>query len=163
VPAQRIHVTGSVKYDGVCADRDNPRTRELARLLGLGGTGFPACHGPAGWKACPTLIGGRTQAPEGQILLDIYRRPRRQHPNLRLILVPRQKDRFNEVATLLARSGEPFVRRSQLTSSPCHPVTPSPRHPVILIDTIGELSALWGLADVAFVGGSLDGKRGGQN
>jgi 3-deoxy-D-manno-octulosonic-acid transferase len=34
---------------------------------------------------------------------------------------------------------------------------------VILVDTLGELSAVWGLADVAFVGGSLDGKRGGQN
>jgi 3-deoxy-D-manno-octulosonic-acid transferase len=35
--------------------------------------------------------------------------------------------------------------------------------PVILLDTIGELSAAWGLADIAFVGGSLDGRRGGQN
>jgi 3-deoxy-D-manno-octulosonic-acid transferase len=34
---------------------------------------------------------------------------------------------------------------------------------VILVDTIGELGAVWGLADVAFVGGSLDGRRGGQN
>jgi 3-deoxy-D-manno-octulosonic-acid transferase len=34
---------------------------------------------------------------------------------------------------------------------------------VILVDTIGELSAVWGLADLAFVGGSLDGRRGGQN
>jgi 3-deoxy-D-manno-octulosonic-acid transferase len=33
----------------------------------------------------------------------------------------------------------------------------------VLVDTIGELSAIWGLAEVAFVGGSLDGKRGGQN
>jgi 3-deoxy-D-manno-octulosonic-acid transferase len=39
----------------------------------------------------------------------------------------------------------------------------SPCHPVILVDTIGELGALWGLADVAFVGGSMDGRRGGQN
>jgi 3-deoxy-D-manno-octulosonic-acid transferase len=31
------------------------------------------------------------------------------------------------------------------------------------VDTIGELGPLWGLADVAFVGGSLDGRRGGQN
>ena len=37
------------------------------------------------------------------------------------------------------------------------------RDAVVLVDTIGELSAVWGLADVAFVGGSLDGKRGGQN
>jgi 3-deoxy-D-manno-octulosonic-acid transferase len=35
--------------------------------------------------------------------------------------------------------------------------------PVYLIDTIGELSAVWGLADVAFVGGSLFPGRGGQN
>ena len=34
---------------------------------------------------------------------------------------------------------------------------------VILVDTLGELGAVWGLADVAFVGGSLDGRRGGQN
>ena len=37
------------------------------------------------------------------------------------------------------------------------------REAVVLMDTIGELGALWGLADVAFVGGSLDGHRGGQN
>ena len=34
---------------------------------------------------------------------------------------------------------------------------------MILIDTIGELGAVWGLADVAFVGGSLRPGRGGQN
>jgi 3-deoxy-D-manno-octulosonic-acid transferase len=34
---------------------------------------------------------------------------------------------------------------------------------VILVDTIGELSDVWGLADPAFVGRSLDGRRGGQN
>src|SRR6202022_5001325 len=54
---------------------------------------------------------------------------------------------------VLGRAGEPFVRRSE----------PGTQYPVVLVDTIGELGALWGLADVAFVGGSLDGKRGGQN
>jgi 3-deoxy-D-manno-octulosonic-acid transferase len=33
---------------------------------------------------------------------------------------------------------------------------------VILLDTLGELAACWGLADIAFVGGSLT-NRGGQN
>ena len=57
-------------------------------------------------------------------------------------------------------AGVPYVRRSRLnTAPPNHPTT----KPVILVDTIGELSAAWGLADLAFVGGSLDGKRGGQN
>jgi 3-deoxy-D-manno-octulosonic-acid transferase len=144
-PAERVHVTGSVKYDGTSADRGNLKTQELRRLLSVNAEDL-------------ILIAGSTQAPEEEIALTIFRRLRPDFPRLRLILVPRQKDRFDEVAALLKRSGEPFARRSEL-----HPVAPSPRHPVTLIDTIGELGAIWGLADVAFVGGSLDGKRGGQN
>ncbi len=144
-PAARVHVTGSVKYDGTSADRGNARTQDLRRLLAVAADDL-------------VLIAGSTQAPEEEVALSTFRRLRPDFPRLRLILVPRQKDRFDEVAALLARSGEPFVRRSEI-----HPVTPSPRHPVTLVDTIGELQAVWGLADVAFVGGSLDGKRGGQN
>jgi 3-deoxy-D-manno-octulosonic-acid transferase len=142
--AERIHVTGSVKYDGVTADRHNPRTDDLRRLLGVR-------PGDLIW------IAGSTQAPEEQLTLDVYRRLGPDCPTLRLFLVPRQKDRFDEVATLLERSGLPFVRRSGLAA----PV-PDPQA-VVLVDTIGELGPLWGLADVAFVGGSLDGHRGGQN
>ena len=144
--ARTVEVTGSVKYDGVSAERDNAKTRDLGRLLGVE-------SGDLVWVA------GSTQAPEEEIVLESYRRLRREFPRLRLIVVPRQKDRFEEVAGLLRRAGEPFARRSQLGITehgiPCNSVT--------LIDTIGELSALWGLADVAFVGGSLDGRRGGQN
>src|SRR5262249_37198529 len=63
-------------------------------------------------------------------------------------------------ATLLKRSGEPFVRRSALSSQSA---ICNLQSAIVLVDTIGELGAVWGLADVAFVGGSLDGKRGGQN
>jgi 3-deoxy-D-manno-octulosonic-acid transferase len=139
----RVHVTGSVKYDGVTADRHNARTRELGRLFGI----HP---GQLVWVA------GSTQAPEEEIVLDIFRRARQKHPNLRLIVVPRQRERFEEVANLLQRSGASFVRRSNLTTQPA-------TTDIVLVDTIGELGAVWGLADVAFVGGSLDGRRGGQN
>jgi 3-deoxy-D-manno-octulosonic-acid transferase len=142
--SERVLVTGSVKYDGVETDRNNPRTQELRRLFGIR-------QGDMVWVA------GSTQAPEEQVVLDIFRRAREKHANLRLFIVPRQKDRFDEVASLLRRSGLAFVRRSQLTG----PL--ADRSAVVLMDTIGELGALWGLADVAFVGGSLDGKRGGQN
>jgi 3-deoxy-D-manno-octulosonic-acid transferase len=140
VPA-RVHVTGSVKYDGVRTDRDNPDTQALGRLLGIG--------------PCDLVwVAGSTQAPEEELCLAIFRKLRAVYLNLRLFLVPRQKDRFDEVAALLRRSGVPFTRRSEL---------PGAAAPVVLVDSIGELGALWGLADVAFVGGSLDGKRGGQN
>jgi 3-deoxy-D-manno-octulosonic-acid transferase len=137
----RVHVTGSVKYDGVRTERGNPDTQALGRLLGVG--------------PCDLVwVAGSTQAPEEEVCLALFRRLRAVYLNLRLFLVPRQKDRFDEVAALLRRRGVPFARRSEL---------PAAGHPVILVDTIGELGALWGLADVAFVGGSLDGKRGGQN
>jgi 3-deoxy-D-manno-octulosonic-acid transferase len=148
VRPDRLSVTGSVKYDGVLADRDNPRIRELRRLLSVG-------------TDEQVWIAGSTQAPEEEIALGVYRRLLPDWPRLRLILVPRQPDRFDEVARLLERSGLPFVRRSSLGTS----ALPAPRStlPIVLVDTIGELRALWGLADVAFVGGSLDGRRGGQN
>jgi 3-deoxy-D-manno-octulosonic-acid transferase len=61
------------------------------------------------------------------------------------------------VARLIEKSDLSFIRKSCVTSA----VEGSPA--VILIDTIGDLNAAWGLADVGFTGGSLDGKRGGQS
>jgi 3-deoxy-D-manno-octulosonic-acid transferase len=141
VPPYRVKVTGSVKFDGVTSDRHNAATAELRRRLHVGSDDL-------------VWIAGSTQAPEEELALGIYGRAVVAHPNLRLFLVPRQRERFDEVARLLGRSGLPFVRRSE---------GPAERAPVVLVDTIGELGALWGLADVAFVGGSLDGRRGGQN
>lgn len=141
---ERIRVTGSVKYDGVVGERGNTQTVALGKLFGIG-------RGDLVWVA------GSTQAPEEELVLDIFRRARAAHPNLRLLLVPRQRDRFEEVAGIVQRSGLSFARRSTL-AEPADPATE-----VLLVDTIGELGAVWGLADVAFVGGSLDGQRGGQN
>jgi 3-deoxy-D-manno-octulosonic-acid transferase len=145
--AERVAVTGNVKFDGVNSERTNPKSLQVGRLLNVRA-------GDLIW------IAGSTQAPEEEIALDIYRRVKAAHPDLRLILVPRQRDRFDEVAKLLERSGLPYLRRSRLESR-----TPALglRTSIILVDTIGELGALWGLADVAFVGGSMDGRRGGQN
>jgi 3-deoxy-D-manno-octulosonic-acid transferase len=140
--AGRVVVTGSVKYDGAATDRANPRTRQLRDL-------FDVRADDRVWVA------GSTQAPEEEIVLDAFAALRPRHPTLRLFLVPRQRDRFDEVDALLRRRGVAFVRRSALTAPT--------RADVVLVDTIGELGALWGLSDVAFVGGSLDGRRGGQN
>ena len=66
-------------------------------------------------------------------------------------------------AGLVAASGATLLRRSALGTGACpHPGLVPADRPVILLDSIGELSACWGLADIAFVGGSF-GNRGGQN
>lgn len=144
VEADRVHVTGSVKFDGVTADRHNAKTQDLQQLLGVRPTDL-------------VWIAGSTQSPEEALVLGIYRRLRKSHPELRLFLVPRQRDRFDEVALMLEQLAVPFVRRSALQS----PL--KERGAIVLVDTIGELGSLWGLAEIAFVGGSLDGRRGGQN
>jgi 3-deoxy-D-manno-octulosonic-acid transferase len=144
VDPRRIVVSGSVKFDGVSVDRGSERVEKMRQL-------FNVRSEDRVW------ICGSTQAPEEGIALTIYRKLRGGIKGLRLVIVPRQKDRFDEVANLLAKSGLPFVRRSNLSEPISDPEA------IILVDTIGELSAIWGLAEVAFVGGSLDGKRGGQN
>ncbi len=144
-PSHRVHATGNVKYDGVLADRDNTRTREWTRLLSIRSEDL-------------ILVAGSTQAPEEEIVLGIAQRLRLIGQELRLVIVPRQKERFDEVAHLLQKAGEPYTRLSELKSGSTKNATLT-----ILGDTFGDLSALWGLATVAYVGGSLDGKRGGQN
>ncbi|MEX1042268.1 MAG: 3-deoxy-D-manno-octulosonic acid transferase [Pirellulaceae bacterium] len=145
VVPQRLHVTGSIKFDGVSTDRDNPATLRLKALVD-----FPA--------GAPVWVAGSTQPGEEAMALEVFRKIRVDFPELRLLLVPRHPHRFDEVARLLEDSRLPLARRSQ------HEV-PSPalsESAVLLIDTIGELSAWWGLADIALVGGSF-GNRGGQN
>jgi 3-deoxy-D-manno-octulosonic-acid transferase len=145
-PADRVHVTGSLKYDGAQTNRNNPRTQSLRELASIAEDDI-------------VFLAGSTQEPEEQIALDIFRRLEPEHPRLRLILVPRHPERFDTVAKLLDESGLNWTRRSQLADSPS---LPDPQSSLLLVDTVGELGAWWGVASIAFVGGSF-GSRGGQN
>lgn len=138
-----VVVTGSLKFDGVETDRDNSRTVAMRELAGIR-------------SRQPVWLAGSTFPPEEKIVLKAFHEVLRKHPNLRLILVPRHPERFDAVAQLVQDSGLPWVRRSQLAGGRVD------GWKVLLVDAMGELSAWWGAADVAFVGGSM-GSRGGQN
>lgn len=144
--AANVQVTGSMKFDGAGFDRDNPATRQLAALAGIAAGDV-------------VFLAGSTGAPEEEIVLSVYQQLAADYPALRLIVVPRHPERFDEVARLMRLSGVRFVRRSQLETAG---VTADRAARVLLVDTVGELAAWWGTADIAFVGGSLNG-RGGQN
>jgi 3-deoxy-D-manno-octulosonic-acid transferase len=145
VAREAVEVTGSVKFDGARGDRNLPLLAALREQ-------FPVPPG------APVWVAGSTQESEEPCILDAYGSLSERFPNLRLVLVPRQPDAFEASARRLRERGIPFLRRSQ---GVIHPAGSTPR--VLLLDTIGELSAAWGLATVGFVGGSLDGKRGGQS
>ena len=145
VNEQALCVTGSVKFDGAQTDRENHRTQQLRSHYGVS-------------KEDRVLLAGSTQAPEEAYALRVYQQLVGEFPRLRLVVVPRHPERFDEVAHLLEQSGLSYVRRSELDAK-CPESLPVP---IILVDTIGELGAWWGLATVGFVGGSF-GSRGGQN
>ena len=141
--AAQLTVTGSIKFDGAQSDRQNERTVELKKLAGISDTDF-------------VIVAGSTQVEEEQISLSVLLKLLPEFPQVKLVIVPRHPERFNEVARTIEHTGLLAGRRSTITK----PVDPSTK--VILVDAVGELGAWWGLADIGFVGGSM-GKRGGQN
>jgi len=141
--------TGSIKFDGVSTNTVNPETDRLRAWIGVkAGT--------------PVFVAGSTQAPEEEYAIQSYQQLLKTFPTLRLCLVPRHPERGYEIVELIQRYGFSVQQRS---SNSLHS-TPESSHegnPVVaLLDTVGELGACWGLADVAFVGGSFS-NRGGQN
>ncbi len=141
-------ISGSTKFDQAQTDPANEGTQRLRRLFNVTTDDL-------------IFIAGSTQAPEEAYALAVFRRLHAEYPRLRLVLVPRHRERFDEVAQQLAATEFTWTRRTALDGSLSPPQEPT-RFEVLLVDTIGELGDWWGLADVAFVGGSF-GSRGGQN
>ena len=104
----------------------------------------------------PVWAAGSTHAGEEEQLLDAHALLQAHRPDALLLLAPRHKDRFAAVADLLTRRGIRFARRSGMARG--LPIDTE----VLLVDTMGELTALYASADVAFVGGSLTAV-GGHN
>jgi 3-deoxy-D-manno-octulosonic-acid transferase len=106
-------------------------------------------------NAGPVLVCGSTVEGEEPLLLKAFENILVRHPRAVMILAPRHPERFNNVAALMAQMNIDFWRRSRWKDEPV-------ASGVFLVDTIGELAALYALADIAFVGGSLV-PRGGHN
>ncbi len=134
--ASRVHVTGTTKYD---REVEIPRPSSEARRTRMVELGLD--------PAALCLVAGSVHPGEDEIVVRSYRRVRSELPQLQLIIAPRQPERFEDVARLLSRNGLTHVRRS---SSPAPPGSQ-----VVLLDSLGELSAMYALASIAFVGGTL--------
>ncbi|MCK5866179.1 MAG: 3-deoxy-D-manno-octulosonic acid transferase, partial [Marinobacter adhaerens] len=102
----------------------------------------------------PFWIAGSTHGNENDELLAAHGRVLADHPKALLILVPRHPDRFEPVAERALKEGLALARRSRGEDPG--------RAQVYLGDTMGELMMLYGVSDLAFVGGSLI-ERGGHN
>lgn len=140
LPAQRLQVTGSIKFD----IRPDPAQLEAGRQL----------RAQLG-ASRPVLIAASTHEGEDERLLRCWQQLVQRWPALVLILVPRHPERFADVRRL-AQGYSPAVC-SRRAGDPVSTATQ-----VYIGDTMGELMLMYAAADVAFVGGSFSG-TGGHN
>lgn len=147
VPPARVSVTGTMKFDSAEVGERVERDVELARELGL----RPRALGGDE----PVLVCGSTGPGEEAMLVGVHERLRRDHPQLRLVVVPRKPERFDEVAQLLG-SRNPLLRRSQPPAKGGSAASGDVQlGPLVLGDTMGELRKFYSLADVVVVGRTL--------
>jgi len=132
-PADRVRVTGNVKFDLEIPETVIAAGREFRSRCAAGR---------------PVWIAGSTHEGEESAALAAHALVRARHPSALLLLVPRHPQRFDAVRALLARGGHAFAARSA-------GALPAAGDEVLLVDTIGELQTFYAAADAAFVGGSL--------
>ncbi len=142
VPAERLIVTGNIKYDNALADSASREAefREFVAAMGFG-------------PGDPIIVAGSTWAPEEKAIAAAFTALRREFPTLRLVIVPRHVERSESIVSELAPLR--ITRRSELPQ----------QADALLVDATGELRDWYRLATVVFVGKSLPGiaQVGGQN
>jgi 3-deoxy-D-manno-octulosonic-acid transferase len=141
----RVAVSGNVKFDAGTGRDEQALSHELGARFHLEGDR-------------PLIVAASTHAPEERIMIEATKRMRDTSSVVpaRLLIAPRHPERFNETAALLDSSGLTWTRRTNPQDE---------RDAVcdcILLDSIGELRAVYRHASIVFVGGSL-ARTGGHN
>ncbi|KQB03540.1 3-deoxy-D-manno-octulosonic acid transferase [Vibrio metoecus] len=138
--ANKLHVTGSIKFDIQASDSAIQQGQALKSL----------------WKSDrPVWVAASTHQGEDELLLKAHQHFLTHAPDALLILVPRHPERFDRVAVLVEQTGLSMQRKTQLGKF-------NNATQVLLGDTMGELMSLFSAADFAFIGGSLV-EHGGHN
>lgn len=137
VPADRVRRTGNLKFETAEVEPQPSLESKLTELA----------------DGRPILIAGSTMQGEESQVLDGFDRIGGADRAL-LVLAPRHPERWNEVEELLRKTGLEVLRRSQWSAGE--------RPDVLLLDSLGELAALYRVADAAFIGGTLV-PTGGHN
>ena len=138
---QSIHVTGDLKFHQIAppAKIEEKRLRQELRLP----------------KNAPVFIAGSTHEEEEAMILQIFNELKVDFPHLILILAPRHLQRISRMEGLMRSKGVRWVRRTMIDEG-------NRPEEIILLDTVGELAALYGLGTAIFVGGSFC-QIGGHN
>jgi 3-deoxy-D-manno-octulosonic-acid transferase len=140
-PGERVLVTGNLKYDFTEAG-ESPLAAWLQAEL-------------AKRNRRPVVVAGSVLANEEDSVLRAFADVEREFPRALLILAPRKPEQFDNAAAIIAGSGRKLLRRRDVTLNGTGPAVLIEPVTVFLLDSLGELAGLYGLADAVFVGGSL--------
>jgi len=143
IPRNRIHVTGSIKFDPDVQAHGVP-------------IAAPLWEASADTAPHLVLFGGSTHRGEEEILVRVFLRLREQFPSLQLFIAPRHVERLQEIRAQFAALPLRVALASETTTG--SGVDPD----CLLLDTTGELQRWYGIATVVFIGKSLTA-HGGQN
>lgn len=135
----KVKVTGNIKFD------QSFETSDLTEVLR---------ERFAVSKDAPLIVAASTHAPEERWIIEAFQKL--PENSARLLIAPRHPERFDEVAEIVEKTGLIHARRSK------NPSEKDKRAKIILLDSIGELRAVYPLAEIVFVGGSLI-SHGGQS
>ncbi len=142
----KVVVTGNTKFDQTYAEVTEEDRLRFLDELGIKGKG-------------PIIVAGSTHPGEEKALLSAFSLVRKDFPEACLVIAPRKPGRLNEIQSLARGEGLVCAKRSELLKQEADK---RDRHPVVLIDTIGELGRIYAVGDVVYVGGSLI-PHGGHN
>ena len=143
-PAEKISVNGNAKYDLLIRGADPQQRRRMQRLYRLE-------------PGQPAFVAGSTRRGEEAIVLDVFGRAIERLPEAVMIAAPRPVARAPRIRERARRRGFTCQMRTALDGKGCERTAS-----VVVLDTIGELPAVYSMASVAFCGGSLV-PLGGQN
>jgi 3-deoxy-D-manno-octulosonic-acid transferase len=143
-PPRRVFINGNAKYDSLTVNPDPHVVAALRTQYGLKGEE-------------PVFLAGSTRHDEEAIVLDAYLKVRRRLPEALLIIAPRHVERAPYIRRLVQNRGLQCHLRTELKEN-----GGSRSAPVVILDTMGELQAAYGIASIVFCGGSLV-PLGGQN
>lgn len=140
--AARVQVSGNLKFE-VKAPPEITLVNALRTAM-------------SDWGVPSVIVAGSTVSGEEDFLIDAFKEVLRAQPDALLILAPRHPERFDAVADLIRYARLPLIRRTEWKGDE------ELKGAVFLLNSIGELGAVYALATLAFVGGSLV-PRGGHN
>jgi 3-deoxy-D-manno-octulosonic-acid transferase len=142
-PADRVKVSGNLKYDAALFGGKEDERDSFRKKLGISGE-----H--------KLFMAGSTHPGEEEIVLRCYKELSKESPDLRLLIAPRHAERSQAIAGCVKTAGF----KPRFVSMSDH--SPSGREDVLILDVMGMLAKLYSAGDIIFMGGSLI-KKGGQN